>query len=471
MMEEDNHDFNNADIAALVDQFERFLKTNEYSYFDEDGLEMLLEYYEARNLLDREEAVVDLALSLNPFSTDFLVRKAEQLLNRKKYNEALETLDKAQLFDTREVDVYLLRSDIYLEQNRLEEAESILMEALSIADDSDKDGVYAELSDIYEIQENFNKAFDALAKALEYNPASEDALHKLAHIVDMTDRYNESVAIHTDIIDKDPYAWLGWYNLGRAYVGLGLYEKALESYEYVMAIEENFDLVYRDAADIYYRMDDFEKSISMFETAQEKSIGIEDYSFRIGLCYERLNNYKSARFQYRKAARQDPYMHEAFFRIGETYRMEDRLEPALVNFKKALHLDDTNEDYVCTIISMYKILDREEDVLVHLQRLVEIRPDILNYWLDYLIFLCEVNQYEKVVMVGDSAVRRCGQYAEFYYLQAIAGAALGDMRSAIILLEHALSLDHARHTILYEANREIAMLPTFQKLILQYGPN
>lgn len=164
-------------------------------------------------------------------------------------------------------------------------------------------------------------------------------------------------------------------------------------------------------------------------------------------------------------------MHEAFFRIGETYRMEDRLEPALVNFKKALHLDDTNEDYVCTIISMYKILDREEDVLVHLQRLVEIRPDILNYWLDYLIFLCEVNQYEKVVMVGDSAVRRCGQYAEFYYLQAIAGAALGDMRSAIILLEHALSLDHARHTILYEANREIAMLPTFQKLILQYGPN
>ena len=470
-MDYEQNDFNNADIAALVDQFERYLKTNDYSYFDEEGLEMLLEYYEARNLPDREEAVIDLALSLNPFSTDFLTRKAEQLLNRKKYNEALEYLDKAQLFDTHEVDVYLLRSDIFVEQNKLEEAEQILMEALEIADDEDKDGVYAELSDIYEIQENFNKAFDALAKALEYNPSSEDALHKLAHIVDMTDRYNESVALHTSIIDKDPYSWLAWYNLGRAYVGLGLYEKGLECYEYVMAIEENFDLVYRDAADIYYRMDKFNEAIGMFETAQEKSIGFEDYSFRVGLCFERLNNFKSARFHYRKATRQDPYMHEAFFRIGETYRMEERLEPALVNYKKALHLDESNEDYICTIISIYKMLDREADVIEYLIQLVDIRPDILNYWLDYLIFLFETNQIEKVVEVADQAIRKCWHYAEFYYLQASAAAVLGDMRSAIILLEHALTLDYARHNILYEASKETAMLPSFQKLILQYGPN
>ncbi len=60
-MDYEQNDFNNADIAALVDQFERYLKTNDYSYFDEEGLEMLLEYYEARNLPDREEAVIDLA--------------------------------------------------------------------------------------------------------------------------------------------------------------------------------------------------------------------------------------------------------------------------------------------------------------------------------------------------------------------------------------------------------------------------
>lgn len=469
-----DHDFNEHDktaIAALIEQFERYLKDNEYTYFDEDSLEMLLEYYEMRSLPEREEAVIDFALTQNPFSSEFLVRKAELLLNRKRFKEALEILDKAQLFDSREMDIYLLRSDIYVEMNQLELAEGILHEALTIADDSDKDSIYAELSDIYEIQEHFDKAFEALSKALHFNPASDDALHKLAHIVDMTDRYDESVALHNSILEKDPYAWLAWYNLGRAYVGLGLYEKAMESFEYVMAIEELFDLVYRDAADIYYRMEEFEKAIAMFETAHEKSIGYEDYSFRIGLCYERLNNFKSARFHYRKAARQDPYMHEAFFRIGETYRMEDRLDPALVNYKKALHLDETNEDYICTIISIYKMLDRDTDVLEHLNLLVNVRPDILSYWLDYLTFLFEVEQYEKVIEVADTAIRRSGHYAEYYYLQSAASAALGDMRTALIVLEHALSLDYTRHTILYEVRRDIAMLPAFQKIITQFGPN
>lgn len=469
-MESDFNEYDKTALAALVEQFEQYLKDNAYTYFDEEGLEMLLEYYEMRNLPEREEAVIDFALTQNPFSSEFLVRKAEFLLNRKRYTEALETLDKAQLFDSREVDIYLLRSDIFVEQNRTEEAEQELMEALSIADDSDKDAVYAELSDIYEIQEQFNKAFDALAMALKFNANSEDALQKLAHIVDMTDRYEESVAIHNKIIEQDPYSWMAWFNLGRSYVGLGFYEKALECFEYVMAIEENFDLVYRDAADIYYRMDDFEKAISMFETAHEKSIGYEDYSFRIGLCFERMNNYKSARFHYRKAARQDPYMHDAFFRIGETYRMESRLDPALVNYKKALNLDETNEDYICTIISIYKMLDREPDVLEHLELLVSVRPEILSYWLDYITYLFEINDFEGAARVAESAIHRGGHYAEFYYLQSAASAALGDMRTALLQLEQALTMDYARHTILYEVHNDIAMLPAFQKLIVQFGP-
>lgn len=468
-----DHDFNEQDptaIAELIEQFERYLKDNEYAYFDEESLELILEYYEMRNLNERAEAVIAFALEQNPFSSDFLVRKAEYLLNRKRYQEAMDTLDKAMLFDSREIDIYLLRSDIYAEQNKLTEAEAILLEALEIADEEDKDAVYAELSDIYEIQEQFDKAFDCLAKALTLNPSSEEALYKLAHIVDMTDRYDDSVSIHTGIIDKDPYAWLAWYNLGRAYIGLGLYEKAMEAFEYVMAIDEHFDLVYRDAADLYYRMEAFEKAISMFEIAHEKSGGYEDYSFRIGLCHERLNNFKSARFQYRKATRQDPFMHEAFFRIGETYRLEERLEPALVNYKKALQVDDTNEDYICTIISIYKMLDREDDVLEHLRILVNVRADILSYWLDFLIYLFDIGQFEKTIEIADEAIRRSGHFAEYYYIQAAALSALGDGKSALVLLEHALTIDYGRHTILYELNREIALLPAFQQVILQFAP-
>jgi tetratricopeptide (TPR) repeat protein len=49
--------------------------------------------------------------------------RAEFLVNRKKYNEALDLLDKAYLFDSHEIDIYLLRSDIYIETNQPEKAE------------------------------------------------------------------------------------------------------------------------------------------------------------------------------------------------------------------------------------------------------------------------------------------------------------------------------------------------------------
>lgn len=471
MMDPEFNDREFTEMGELIELFEKYLKSNEQHFFDEDSLERILEYYEMRNLPERAEAVADYAINQNPYSSDFLVRKAEFLVNRKKYNEALDLLDKAYLFDSHEIDIYLLRSDIYIETNQPEKAEEILFEALEMADDDEKDAVYAELSDIYEIQENFDKAFDCLAKALSINPSSEDALYKLSHIVDMTDKYDESVALHLSIIEKEPYAWLAWFNLGRAYMGLGLYEKAIESFEFVMAIDENFDLVYRDAADVYYRIENFEKAISMFELAHEKSGGYEDYSFRIGLCYERLENYKSARFHFRKAARQDPFLSEAYFRIGETYRQEDRFEPALVNYKKALKLDDSNEDYICTLISIYKMLDRDEDVIFYLKTLVKTRPDILSYWLDYIIYLMELAKYEEVIDVIHDAITLSGHYPEYFYLQSAALFNTGKSREAISVLEHALTMDYSRHTILYEVCKEVAMRPEFQKVIGLYNAN
>lgn len=83
MMNEDFNERENTEIAELIELFEKCLSSNEQHYFDEDSLERILEYYEMRNLSDRAEAVVDYAIMQNPNSSDFLVRKAEFLLNRK----------------------------------------------------------------------------------------------------------------------------------------------------------------------------------------------------------------------------------------------------------------------------------------------------------------------------------------------------------------------------------------------------
>ena len=466
--EEYGNEHEEAGLEELIEIFENYLRNKEQIYLDDEALERILEFYESRNDDAKAEAVVDFAIEQNPYSSDFIIRKAEYLLNRKKYREALDHLDRASLYDTGELDIYLIRSDIFVETNRIDRALQTLHEALEIVDDDEKDSVYSELSDIYEIKEDFPTALDCLVKALTLNPAHEESLHKIAHLVDMTESYDQSVELHQLIVDKDPYIWLAWYNLGRAWAALGLYEKALEAFEFVMAINEEYDYVYRDAADIYYRLGNFSKSVEMFETAQEKSGGFEDYSFRIGLCHERLEDYKSARFSYRKATRQDPYMDEAFFRIGETYRIEERYEAALVNYKKALKLDETNEDYLVTIISVYRILDRDADVISYMNILVQLRPDILTYWIDLLTYLYELGSYAEVADTAREAISKCGHYAEFQYIESAALFSSGKEKEALQILESALTTDFARHSILLEVDSDVFYNQKVQRLLEIY---
>ena len=453
MLRPDQDDYaEEAGLQELIEQFEGYYLTREYSYFDEEALERIYEYYEARMEEGKMEAVADLAIEQNPYSADFLTRKAELLFNRKAFQEALSLLDKAVVFDATHIDIYLLKSDILLELNQAEEATATLMHALQLADKEEKDIVLAELSDIAELGEDFMAAFRYLEQALSINPGNETVLMKFAHIVEMTDQFDESLTIHQQITDAHPYNWMAWYNMGKAYAGTGNYHKALEAFEFTMAIQEDFDLVYRDAADIYFRLEEYDKAIETFQVAQEKSGGFEDHSFRIGLCYEKKQDLKKARFHYRKSTRHDPYLDEAFFRIGESYRQENRLEPALVNYKKALRIDNDNEFYIACIISVYRMMGREEEVGQYLQQLVNSRPDILNYWLDLIVYLLEQQEPQRAFEAVENAMLRCGNFVEFTYLQSLICWQLGKHQAVRHLLGKALEEDYSRHIILNETD-------------------
>ena len=459
-----------AGLAELIELFERFVETKEQHFFDEESLERILEFYEMRNDFEKMENVADYAIEQNPYSSEFLIRKAELQLHKKDYSSCLEWLDKAIILDSHDIDIYLIKSDVFIETNQIDRAHAVLENALEMVDEDEHDVLYAQLSDIYEMKEDFESAFEALSKALEINPHSEEALHKTAHIVEMTDKYEESIRMHRSILDKDPYSYLAWYNLGRAYTGMGLYEKALESFEFVHAINEDYDLAYREAADVLYRQEAFDKAIQYFEIAQVKGGGYEDYSFRIGLCHERNDAFKQARFHYRKAVRLDPFLDEAYFRIGETYRVENRYEAALVNYKKALKIDEENEFYLSAIIRLYDSLGRINDALTFRRRLVNSRSDVPNYWIELVQILYEEGEYQEGLDTVNDALHRCGTFAEFYYLESVLLWKTGKQKESIAMLEHALSTDFKRHMILAEMDTAFYNSARVMELIETYRP-
>lgn len=315
-MFEDFEDGSQQDIRLLVEQYEAARKHNRQLMLDQDAFEQLIDYYLDRNEMHRALDVADISLEQFPYSGALLLRKAELLFENKQLHAAFDTLDKAEIYDPSETGIYLLRAEILTFQSRYKEAITVLENLLETADKEDKIEVLLQLADVYEDWQRYDDVFKCLQQCLALEPNNEEALNRVNYCVEITQKYEESVTFHQQLIDEHPYSYMAWYNLACAYTGLELYEKAVEALEYVLAINEDATFCHHDIADLYHRMGRFEDALKELKEYHAKSEPDEEVYFLEGRCHEALGNLKMARYLYRKAIHIYPALHEAYYRMG-----------------------------------------------------------------------------------------------------------------------------------------------------------
>ena len=196
---------------------------NGYSGFlEEEAFERIIEHYDEAEELSKALEAANMAIEYFPFSGPLLIKKADLLLATRKYNDALATLEKAALFDATDINIYILKTDVYLALDKQEQAVRLLEEAITNFEGEEKTELLFELADVYDDYEEFDKVFDCLKMILEEAPTNEEALYKICFWTDFTGRNEESIRLHLQIIEEHPYNELAWFNLAAAYQGLKL---------------------------------------------------------------------------------------------------------------------------------------------------------------------------------------------------------------------------------------------------------
>ncbi|MDQ6610214.1 MAG: tetratricopeptide repeat protein, partial [Bacteroidota bacterium] len=277
------------------------LKNGYSGFLEEEAFERIIDHYNDHEEVSKALEAAAMAIDYFPYSAPLLIKKADLLLSARKYHLALETLEKASLFDATDINLYILKTDVYLALDKQEMAVQLLQEALCSFEGEEKIELLFELSDVYDDYEEFDKVFDCLKVILEEEPSNEEALYKICFWTDFTGRNEESIRLHLKIIDEHPFNELAWFNLGAAYQGIKLYEKAIDAYQYAIAIDEKFDYAYRNMGDAYLRMRKYKEAIEVLQKVLELSRPEDVIYEALGHCYDRLKNYAQARFHYRKA--------------------------------------------------------------------------------------------------------------------------------------------------------------------------
>lgn len=426
------------EMKELLRQYYNFKSGRKFRFIEEESFERIIDYFDENDKLPLALEAVNFALEQYPYSSILFIKKADILIASQNYLEALDILGKAEVLDSNDINLYILKTDVYLALDNQEKAAAILEEAIHIFNGSDRIELLFELADVYDDYEEFDKVFNCLKMVLEQEPLNEEALYKICFWTDYTGNYEEGIRLHLNIIEEQPYSHLAWFNLGTAYQGLKLYEKAIDAYLYAVAIDEKFDYAYRNLGDAYLRLRKYRDAIEALQKVLELSMPEEVIYEALGYCYEKLKNHAQARFHYRKAAHLNPSSPNLLYKIAGTYMQEGYWDSAIKNLSNALSLNNSNADYHLAIAKCYMQVQRIKDAVIHFSQFIKSRPKNVKGWKELIHCLYESAYYEEALEQVKNAQVNTGNKPVFAYYRAAVLFALAKPREACLFLEEAV---------------------------------
>lgn len=447
------------------------LRNGTGGFIDEEEFERIIDYYDEKEELSKALEASETALDYFPFSASLLIKKADLLLATRKYNQALETLEKAELFDARDINLYILKTDVYLALDKQEKAVELLEDAIQNFEGEEKIELLFELADVYDDYEEFDKVFDCLKVVLEEDPTNEEALYKICFWTDFTGRNEESIRLHRQIIDEQPYSELAWFNLAAAYQGLKLYEKAIDAYQYAIAIDDKFDYAYRNLGDAYIRLRKYKDAIEALEKVLELSKPEEVIYEAIGHCYDRLKNFAQARFHYRKASHLNAEDSKLYYKIACTYYNEGQFGSAVRQLESALKIHRLQHEYNLLMGECKMQMDQTKDAIHYLSTAIRVRPKNISGWESLIRCLYNAGFYQEARQQTLAAIKHTQAKPVFiYYLSAVLFA-MNKPKEALLFLEKGLLASPKSVKKFVQLNPSILQKPQVVDMIARYKRN
>ena len=469
MEENENLEPSFGEIVDLVRQYEDAVKSRQKFFFEEENYEQLIQFYQDNREYNKALRAIDSALEQHSFSSYFFTKKAEIYANQKRFADALNILEISESLDPADINIFLIRSDIHLWEGRHQEAQDEVKYALAISTDKlDKCELYLELADIFEDQEKYIEVVDSLKNALLMDPLSEEGLNRFWFCTELTGQFEDSIKFHEELIDQNPYSHLAWFNLGHAFAGIMEYEKSLDAFGYVIAIDENFDAAYICSGDVLYNMSRYEEAISFYLDAINIGKPNKELYLKTAECFDKLLDFAKSRTYLRKAITVDPYFDEAFYHIGETYRMEEKWGKAVSFFERAVKLNKENVDYLAALADAYMYVGEGEKAVELFERILQLDTQTKQNWINLATAYFNVENFRKAFQVLNEAEHKYEENADIFYIKSVFYHQVGNRHEALINLERGLLTNFEEHKVIFEMDESLLNDVAVMQVIEQY---
>ncbi len=450
-MNEDNFSpFEIRPKPELVKYYEEMIDNNDQYFYDVAEFEEIIDYYFEQNELKKASQAIEMSKIQHPDSIALQLKTALLYINQSKPQKALSILNIIQKMALQKEEVYVLKAHAYNLMKNDQKAMSYFDRALKCTQDSDQEEMLTRIGYSFQQRGKYQQAIKYFNMAFERNTASTDHIFNIAICYEELQDTTNSIVYFQKYLDIDPFSEIVWFKLGKAFELQNEHEKAIEAYDYSLAIEESFAHVYLSKGSLLMSIGEYQQAITTFETLLEvEDDFLEAYCF-IGECYSQMGRKNKAIHYFFKALRIDNEYSEAWFNIGNIKLEQKKFKESIHYLKKAKMFEPDNAEYWFMLAEAYASHGDYVNTRKAYQKALFFDPYCEEYWCKYAQYLFNKGHINKAIDV----IEKAGEYhfnsSNLLFYLAVFYFTKKDTQTGITLLETALMSNPLQHVVLYD---------------------
>lgn len=173
--------------------------------------------------------------------------------------------------------------------------------------------------------------------------------------------YEQALEDFNKVIELDENYKGAYGSRGNVYYNLEEYKKALLDYEEEEKKNGELAYLYNNRGLVYYHLKQYDESISEFSKAISKGYNYANAYNNRGSVYAKLQKYKDSISDYNKAIEIDKTYKLAYKNRGVTYEKLEKYEEAISDYSKAIEIDKTYKRAYNSRSDLYKKLNRLDE--------------------------------------------------------------------------------------------------------------
>ncbi|NQX80593.1 MAG: hypothetical protein HRT66_01175 [Flavobacteriaceae bacterium] len=373
------------------------LKSNNLYFFDVDDFEEIIQYYlDYGNIIHAYKAV-KIGLNQHPNSLEILLLKVDLLLLENKTSQACEILNYLDLTYPEDEDVNIQKGFIY--SNTRLHRQAISCFEIAIKNTDQQEYIYHLIGLELLYLEDFQEAIISFKKSISIYSEDTSSMNNIVYCYNMIGETKNCILFLKYYIDENPYCEISWQQIGVQYNKINKYNKALESFDNSILIDEEFIGAYLERAKTLEKLKLYDIAIEDYQ----HTISLEDATafayYRIGRCYYFLENIELSIEYLEKSVYEDPMFEKSLYMLSEILYEKEYFEKSLENIESCIASDSSNKKYWGLYLAIGIKLNNEAQVKIIYSNILNSGVLELKNCIDYFDFLYKKGYYIDAIEV------------------------------------------------------------------------